>query len=401
MFVSRVRAFDVLRPVVAASCSLLLTLTWLSGDAFAQSTNYAVLFDGFNDRVNLSSMPLGQPTSVTVEAWVRLDAADKFQFLVTNAASDFNDGFSLYIDPANRATFFVIQNRSSFAAVASTTTLEVGVWYHVAGVYDHENGFAKLFLDGVEEASIAYGGGIRYFSGRDLRFGSQKKGFKQTERTLNGALDEVRIWNVALDGAVIEANRGYELDGPTAGLIGYWPMNEGQGLSTADLSGNDNTGTLEQGPTWTESDWEFEEEVYEVAIDIRPHSKKNVLRMHYNRRKISVAILSDADFDAPAVIDRTSLTFGRTGDEESLHWRGRRGRSGKQRKPRCHARDVNRDGQKDLVCRFKLHEAGFQEGDTEGFLKGYTVAGHALTGSDAVTIKVKKKRHRRRGRHDT
>lgn len=395
MFVSRVRAFDFVRPVVAASCSLLLALTW-SGDAIAQSTNYAVLFDGFNDRVNLSSMPLGEPTSVTVEAWVRLDGADKFQFLVTNAASDFNDGFSLYVDPANRATFLVLQNNSSFASVASTTTLEVGVWYHVAGVYDHENGFVKLFLDGVEEASIAYGGGIRYFSGRDLRFGSQKKGHKQLERTLNGALDEVRIWNVALDGTTIEANRGHELDLPAAGLIGYWPMNEGQGLTTADQSGADNTGNLEQGATWTESDWEFEEEVYEVAIDIRPHSKKNVLRMHYNRRKISVAILSDADFDAPAVVDRASLTFGRTGDEESLHWRGKSG------KPRCHARDVNHDGQKDLVCRFKLHEAGFQEGDTEGFLKGQTVDGHAFMGSDAVTIKVKKKHHRRRrGRRDT
>ena len=47
-----------------------------------------------------------------------------------------------------------------------------------------------------------------------------------------------------------------------------------------------------------------------------------------------------------------------------------------------------------------LQKAGFQAGDTEGFLKGLTVDGHAFMGSDAVTIKVKKKKRRRGHRDD-
>ncbi len=35
-----------------------------------------------------------------------------------------------------------------------------------------------------------------------------------------------------------------------AGLIGYWPMNEGAGPTTADASGNGNTGTLVNGTLW-------------------------------------------------------------------------------------------------------------------------------------------------------
>jgi regulation of enolase protein 1 (concanavalin A-like superfamily) len=34
------------------------------------------------------------------------------------------------------------------------------------------------------------------------------------------------------------------------GLVGYWPLNEGQGTTTADLSGNGHNGTLNNGVTW-------------------------------------------------------------------------------------------------------------------------------------------------------
>ena len=35
------------------------------------------------------------------------------------------------------------------------------------------------------------------------------------------------------------------------GLVGYWSFNEGSGLKAMDYSGNNNTGTLTGGPTWT------------------------------------------------------------------------------------------------------------------------------------------------------
>ncbi len=37
------------------------------------------------------------------------------------------------------------------------------------------------------------------------------------------------------------------------GLVGYWKLDEGTGTSAADSSGNGNTGTLTNGPTWTNS----------------------------------------------------------------------------------------------------------------------------------------------------
>ena len=89
---------------------------------------------------------------------------------------------------------------------------------------------------------------------------------------------------------------------------------------------------------------------------------------------IPVAILSTPDFHAPSMVDRSSLTFGSTGEELSL---ASCSRSGK---------DVNGDGLKDLVCHFKAKLTGFQPGDTEGILKGATLDGQAIEGSDVVRI---------------
>jgi hypothetical protein len=94
-----------------------------------------------------------------------------------------------------------------------------------------------------------------------------------------------------------------------------------------------------------------------------------------------VAVLSSRDFNAMKV-DRASLTFGAEGNEHSLY--------------RCHGEgiDVNRDGRKDLVCRFDNRAAGFDVGDLEGVLKG-TVEGSSFEGRAPlkVVMKGKKRKH--------
>lgn len=108
-----------------------------------------------------------------------------------------------------------------------------------------------------------------------------------------------------------------------------------------------------------------------VSIDIKPGTSDNVINIK-NKGKIPVAILSSITFDAPNEVDKTSLTFGRTGNEASL--------------ASCDAQDVNGDGLLDLICSFYTSLTGFQVSDTLGFLKGLTVEGVQVEGSDAVRI---------------
>ena len=85
-----------------------------------------------------------------------------------------------------------------------------------------------------------------------------------------------------------------------------------------------------------------------------------------------VVILSTANFNAPADVDITSLTFGHTGDEDSLAFCNPGGE------------DVNHDGLLDLVCHFRTREMGFESGNTLGFLKGSTNLGSPIFGQEAI-----------------
>jgi len=109
-----------------------------------------------------------------------------------------------------------------------------------------------------------------------------------------------------------------------------------------------------------------------LAVDIKPGGFPNSINPT-NSGTIPVAILSSASFDAPASVDPTSLTFGRTGNETSLAFC-----SGTE--------DVNADGLPDLVCHFDTVQSSFLAGDTVGVIKGRTVDGVPFVGTDSVRI---------------
>ena len=110
-----------------------------------------------------------------------------------------------------------------------------------------------------------------------------------------------------------------------------------------------------------------------VSIDIKPGGTPNSINST-SRGKIPVAILSSASFNAPGRIASASLTFGRTGDESSLSFCNQAGE------------DVNGDGLPDLICHFDTSKIGFRIGDTRGILKGKTLEGVPVIGTDSVRI---------------
>ncbi|MFL6388946.1 MAG: lactonase family protein [Terriglobales bacterium] len=90
--------------------------------------------------------------------------------------------------------------------------------------------------------------------------------------------------------------------------------------------------------------------------------------------KLKVAILSSETFDAPALVDRTSLTFGHAGTEVSLD--------------SCdgEARDANGDNLIDLVCSFEIRRAEFVPGDTQASLRGKTIGGKPFSGTALINV---------------
>ncbi len=119
--------------------------------------------------------------------------------------------------------------------------------------------------------------------------------------------------------------------------------------------------------------------VIKVNIDVKPglDNATNPITVTANGG-VPVAILWTPDYDPVARTDRASLTFGKTGTEQSLQ--------------QCSTSDVNGDGHADLVCTFDNRKLGFTgtEGTTTAHLRGRT-AGPAPTeirGQDTVRVKA-------------
>jgi hypothetical protein len=108
-----------------------------------------------------------------------------------------------------------------------------------------------------------------------------------------------------------------------------------------------------------------------VEIDIMPSDPGNNLNLRAGSgASISVAILSvDESLESPNEIDPSTLEFGP----------GKASISGLPR-----VRDVDRDGNKDLVVKFLTEETGIACGDTHAILSGSTFNSEPISGSDAI-----------------
>ena len=118
--------------------------------------------------------------------------------------------------------------------------------------------------------------------------------------------------------------------------------------------------------------------VLTVPIDIRPRVATNRINRN-SSGLVQVAVLSTRTWDAPGQIRWGLLTFGHTGDEPSLN-------SLSNGDPDCWRRDVSGDGRADLVCRFRISQAGFLCGDKAGILKGVLLSGVNIKGRDSVVV---------------
>lgn len=105
-----------------------------------------------------------------------------------------------------------------------------------------------------------------------------------------------------------------------------------------------------------------------VGIDVTPGKDPNNIKPP-SRQRIVVAILTAGSFNAVDVNFET-VAFGPNGATES---RGR-----------AQVKDVDRDGDMDLLLHFDTRDTGIACGDTEATLTGMTFNGEAISGTDSI-----------------
>jgi len=163
----------------------------------------SVAFDGAS-YVESSKLrlPGAEKAGLTMAAWVRPDEAalSGIRMIVCQWANTIeNDHFSLSLNDG-KLGMGVADGSKAEHGVAGKTVLKADRWYFVAGTWDAVSRQYRLFVDGRPEPTVGYqtGNGINDSSKTTLKIGAEAAA--GNDRYFSGLIDEVMLFDVALDG---------------------------------------------------------------------------------------------------------------------------------------------------------------------------------------------------------
>lgn len=204
---------------------------------------YAVSFDGVNDWMDVAGTT-GHPTgdaSFTLEAWLYIfsNSAGNWQNIFTCKPTS-TGGHHWLID-ANETLQCGIWTLESLAIPASNYNLLE--WFHFATTYDSATSTYTAYKNGAVVGSKIFSNNFSLSGG--LVAANNAAGFWG-----NFKFHQLRYWNTVRTQQEIQNSMWAELTGTETGLVGLWPCNEGIGTTVADLTTNNNNGTLTGGASW-------------------------------------------------------------------------------------------------------------------------------------------------------
>ena len=249
---------------------------WLEAVTYSQqAAGTALEFDGVDDYVEVSDdNSLDISGAITLGGWVKLDDNEAWQMIISKRGPGGGypyGGYTLQFQSREWNTggayrlLFTKTNGiegsgggnygtyTNFDRVASDKDdWQTGAWYHVAATWDGSTNpdSMKLYIDGQAEATHTASQAFILTNSYILTIGDI---LPDMTDPLNGRLDDVCIYNRALDGSEIgDIYHSGVFD--DVNLVGHWDFEEGEGLVAGDKSGNGNDGTLIGGPVWVESE---------------------------------------------------------------------------------------------------------------------------------------------------
>jgi hypothetical protein len=218
----------------------------------------ALSFGGVNGTLDLGSnlSILQSAPAATLACFVKLNAAV--------ASGSYQDLISISVNSSSRTdtsrAVLSIQGNGTggnvFLGARSTDTesqkilvdtknLTPGTWYHLVGVMDFQNNVLKVYVNGVlsSSSSVTFAqASTPNTVSTDAALGSQDSG---DGNFLNGSLDEVQVYNLALSASQIQTLASGD------SLAAHWSFDEGSGTTASDSSGNQFSGTLTNGLAWS------------------------------------------------------------------------------------------------------------------------------------------------------
>ena len=206
---------------------------------------------GYTDYIDLGApdaLTFPNKGSFTVEAWVCVAfTRDKAMVYSKNSGRSSGNHTTL------NYTFGLTQGGQSMGARYANIWREAllpkpvmpGNWHHLA--YSFDNGKLTFVFDGIEMGTESFP--FNYYSTHTIEIGGYASGYD-----FWGSMADVRVWNTARTALQIRGDMNRRLTGTEAGLVGYWPLDEGSGPTVFDRTVNSNNGTWAGSHEWVTAD---------------------------------------------------------------------------------------------------------------------------------------------------
>lgn len=261
---------------VLFSLTLLGIASASSGTVCAQSScglGSAVQFDGVDDRI-MVPYSASYPTEVfSACAWINASMPTTRGAIIARGEDDdsYDLSWALYVR-ANGVFEVMLEDSvgpGMNQMISSGVDVIDGTWHHVAATRDLA-GTLSLYVDGVlahaEPGTVVPSADNFHDLSIGCSFGMiGPPPSGQPEPPIwffRGKIDEVAMWQRALNSAQIQAVVADSVDSASADLRGYWKLDEGSGQDVADLSPAANHGYFgtvaaaidSADPIWAEGD---------------------------------------------------------------------------------------------------------------------------------------------------
>jgi hypothetical protein len=222
-----------------------------SSCADTSCTNGALHFDG-NDYGwvpdNAVFHQIEDNNVVSIEAWIKPEGYPQYWFSIIDkydAASDFGWTFQ-------RCGLAHSLNFTSGAGNGASVTWDAppGEWHYVGMTYKASESIIRFYVDGGLFQEMHCSADIQSTGSAPMYIGYNPSAADEYNL---GILDELRLWNRVLAPEEIAAHYNVPLTGQEPGLVGYWRLDDGAGMTFADSSPSHLDGQLagaDHTPTW-------------------------------------------------------------------------------------------------------------------------------------------------------
>ena len=228
------------------------TFTYLEID---DSDDVYLEFDGDGDYVGfpVNITPVGNVSSYTISTWIKYNGDTGDAGYIIGNAEGTNDTFILSIASSTNRVNFQTWNDSGISAGLfsnSDTVVVDGQWHHIVASYNGSK--VRVWLDTIKSSEEKDLTGLT----RDGVGNSMEIGGRLTDFSFNGAIDEVRIYNISLSvrdiSELYNSTRVANSSIPNSSdLVGWWQMDEGVSQTAFDSSQEGNNGTLVADTSWS------------------------------------------------------------------------------------------------------------------------------------------------------